>query len=170
MSWWLVFGIATHNRSAVDQRRPLFINEPNQRMLLMALLSSPTEGPCTGTPARTSRSAGVSVWPPQLSAIVSGLVLFAAARIRPAFKFLGRSNSLALRPQEDPRRLSSPAAPASVTGPTRRLPCKLRPCKLLGAQRTPRRPQPTAQGLTINYNLVMFGAKTIGGDDLNELK
>jgi hypothetical protein len=103
------------------------------------------KGPVPGPQPEPPVRLGFPVW----AASVGGLILIrrrqdSGASIAPALKFLGPLS--ARRP---------------IVAGSR--PCKL-PWRAADASSNPT--CQTAQGLTINYNLVMFGAKTIGGDDL----
>ena len=98
----------------------------------------------------------------------------------PGFRCLNCSGAQIPRPFVGKKTPSSPVAPASAAAPMQAShPCRFpslqapilagsRPCKLpwRAADASSNPTCQTAQGLTINYNLVMFGAKTIGGDDL----
>jgi hypothetical protein len=127
------------------------------------------KGPVPGPQPEPPVRLGFPVW----AASVGGLILIltrrrqdSGASIVPALKFLGplsaRRPIVSCRTGKRGRpHASFPSLQAPALASSR--PCK-HPWRAADASSNPT--CRTAQGLTINYNLVMFGAKTIGGDDL----
>jgi hypothetical protein len=155
--------------SLIHRKNPNFF-EPDKIVILHKLIfyklirgafvtlprrKGPVPGPQPEPPVRL----GFPVWPPQLAAST----LFAAARIPPALKFLRPQipwRFVGKKTQEDRGLLPHRQARRRPGDPRASSPSLQAP--MAGSRRLTEPTCKTAQGLTINYSLVMFGARPSG--------